>query len=74
MPDLNATNLKEVLWETLNKVKNDEITPHQAGAIAAQAREILRTVNIQLKTATQAKKKVANNVTIFAECISTEDN
>ena len=46
---LTATNLKAALWETLSEVKNGDMQPMQADSIATQSREILRTVNVQLR-------------------------
>ena len=67
MPKLSATNLKEVLWGTLNDLRNDNMLPAQADAIAAQAREILRTVKVQLQIVGQSKRKVPVDVIDFAE-------
>lgn len=64
---LNATNLKNVLWDTLNKVKTGKMEPGQADAVASQAREILRTTSVQLKVASQTNRVVANDVIDFAE-------
>lgn len=64
---LSAVNLKAALWDTLNAVKNDDILPAQGDAVAAQAREILRTVKIQLAVVGQAKRKVPTEVIEFAE-------
>lgn len=67
MNDLTATNLKDALWETLNKLRTDEIQPGQADAIAAQAREILRTTNTQLRVSAQTKRPVPAGVINFSE-------
>ena len=48
-PKLNAQNLCNALWETLHKVKDSEIHPSEADAVAAQAREILRTRRTQMQ-------------------------
>lgn len=65
--DLTATNLKEALWETLNALRNDKITCGQADAIASQAREILRTTNVQLRVSQQTKRNVPTSVIDFSE-------
>lgn len=67
MNELTATNLKQALWETLNNVKSDAMQPAQGDAIAAQAREILRTVKTQLQVCSQAKRPVPGDVIQFAE-------
>jgi hypothetical protein len=64
---LSAVNLKSVLWETLNEIKNDTMLPAQGDAIAAQAREILRTVKVQLQIVGQSKRQVPMEVIEFAE-------
>lgn len=64
---LSAKNLKAVLWDTLNAVKTDSMQPAQGDSIAAQAREILRTVKVQLQVAGQAKRVVPRDVIDFAE-------
>ena len=64
---LTATNLKDALWDTLQQVKTDSMLPAQGDAIAAQAREILRTVKVQLQVVAQAKKLVPKSVIDFAE-------
>ena len=64
---LNATNLKDALWETLQHLKENEITCGQADAIASQAREILRTTNTQLRISQQTKRNVPTSVIDFSE-------
>jgi hypothetical protein len=66
-PVLSAVNLKTALWETLQSLKSQVIQPGEGDAIAAQAREILRTVKIQLAVCGQAKRKVPQEVIDFAE-------
>ena len=65
--ELNATNLKTALWETLQDIKAGAIQPGQGDAIAAQAREILRTVKVQLQVTNQSKRSVPADVIAFAE-------
>ena len=67
MSTLNATNLKNALWDTLNKVKDGTMQPGQGDAVASQAREIIRTTSLQLRIAQQAKRSVALDVIEFAE-------
>lgn len=67
MNGLSAVNLKNALWETLNDIKADKMQPAQGDAIAAQAREILRTVKVQLQVATHTKRSVPVEVIDFAE-------
>lgn len=64
---LTATNLKEELWTTLTDLRAGTIQPGQADAIAAQAREILRTVKVQLQITSQSKRSVPVDVIEFAE-------
>jgi hypothetical protein len=67
MKNLTASSLKEALWETLNSIKTENMQPGQGDAIASQAREILRTVNTQLRVVGQAKRQVPAEVIKFAE-------
>lgn len=67
MKDLTAINLKTALWETLNGIKDGDTNPAEGDAIATQAREIMRTVNTQLRIIQQAKRNVPTEVIDFAE-------
>ena len=64
---LSAVNLKNALWETLQSIKSDDMLPAQGDAIAAQAREILRTVKVQLQVASQSKRNVPTEIIDFVE-------
>jgi hypothetical protein len=64
---LTATNLKNVLWDTLLKVKSGKMEAGQADSVASQAREILRTTTVQLKVASQSNRVIAKDVIDFAE-------
>ncbi len=66
-PELNASNLKSALWTTLQDLKTGAIQPGQGDAIASQAREILRTVKVQLQVTSQSKRSVPADVIAFAE-------
>lgn len=65
--ELTASNLKNVLWDTMTELKAGTIQPGQGDAIAAQAREILRTVRTQLMVTSQAKRSVPADVITFSE-------
>jgi hypothetical protein len=67
MKELTATNLKTALWETLNSIKTNAMLPAQGDAIAAQGREILRTVKVQLQVAQQSKRSIPAEVIAFSE-------
>lgn len=64
---LTASSLKEALWTTLNQVKSKKILPGHADAVAAQAREILRTVKVQLMVSGQTNRPVPTEVVEFSE-------
>jgi hypothetical protein len=64
---LTASSLKEALWATLNQVKSKKILPGHADAVAAQAREILRTVKVQLMVSGQTNRPVPTEVVEFSE-------
>lgn len=64
---LTASSLKDILWETLNDVKTEQMLPNRADAIAAQSREILRTIKTQLQVAGQSKRGVPQEIIEFSE-------
>jgi len=64
---LTASNLKEALWTTLNQVKSKKMIPGHADAVAAQAREILRTIRVQLQISGQTNRPVPVEVIDFSE-------
>jgi hypothetical protein len=64
---LSAVNLKVALWDTLNKLKAKKMTPGHADSVAAQAREILRTVRTQLLVSGQTGRAVPTEVVEFSE-------
>lgn len=64
---LTATNLKNALWETLQGVKSGDTKPAEADSIASQAREIIRTVKVQLQVASQTNRDVPTDVINFSE-------
>jgi hypothetical protein len=65
--ELSSSTLKQALWDTLTELRAGSIQPGQGDAIAAQAREILRTVKVQLQVTSQAKRSVPADVIIFSE-------
>jgi hypothetical protein len=67
MKNLSAVNLKDALWETLQQIKSDDMLPAQGDAIAAQAREIIRTVKVQLQVCAQSKRNVPTEIIDFVE-------
>jgi len=64
---LSAGSLRDVLWETLNDVRTNQMLPNRADAIASQAREILRTVKTQLQIASAARRGVPEDIVNFSE-------
>lgn len=48
-------------------MKSDHMLPNRADAIAAQSREILRTVKVQLQVANQSKRGVPTEIIEFSE-------
>lgn len=64
---LTASGLRDVLWETLNDVRTNQMMPNRADAIATQAREILRTVKMQISVAATSKRKLSQDVIGFSE-------
>jgi len=66
-PKLTAENLKDALWQTLNQVRSGQMDAGNADAVATQAREIVRTANLQLRVAQQTKRPVPADVLNFSE-------
>lgn len=64
--ELNAVNLKEALWETLNGLRDGSVEPGVADSVASQAREILRASRIQLNILNQANQTVSDELVSFA--------
>ncbi len=64
---LTASSLKDVLWETLTDLKTEQMLPNRADAIAAQSREILRTIKTQLQIAGQSKRGIPQEIIDFSE-------
>lgn len=65
--NLTAVNLKNILWDTINKVKSNEMTAGNADAVACQAREIIRTVRTQLMVSSQSGRPIPTEVVEFSE-------
>lgn len=64
---LTAVNLKNVLWDTLNQVKEGKMDAGAADSIATQGREIVRTINLQLQVAKQSKRQIPTEIIEFSE-------
>lgn len=64
---LTASSLKDILWETLTDLKQENMLPNRADAIAAQSREILRTIKTQMQIAGQAKRQIPTEIIEFSE-------
>jgi hypothetical protein len=67
MEKLSAVSLKNALWETLQGIKNESVLPGAGDAVASQAREILRTVKVQLQVCSQSKRNVPTEIIDFVE-------
>jgi len=66
-PELSASNLKALIWDTLQDVRNGSITTEAANSISTLTREALRVVRTQLAVATQTKRDVPIEVIKFSE-------
>ena len=64
---LNASSLRNVLWETLNDIRANQMLPNRGDAIASQAREILRTVKTQMQIASAARRGIPEDIIDFSE-------
>ena len=67
IPALKASTLKDLLWETLVDLRGNQMPANRADAIAAQAREILRTVKTQIQVTNAAKRQVPMALVEFSE-------
>lgn len=65
--ELNAKNLKEKLWNNLQGIQDGSVQLSQADGMATQAREILRTVKIELEITKQSGKSVTDKLKAFPE-------
>lgn len=63
---LNAQNLKKELWETLIEIREGKTDPKTANAIAAQARSIISTVNVEI-TLQNSLGNLSSHLKNFAE-------
>lgn len=66
MEKLNAATLKNQLWETLHGIKSGDLDAAKGDAIAAQAREILRTTKVQVTIMDKARMEVSKELVDFA--------
>lgn len=65
--ELNAKNLKEILWNNLQGLQSGEVQLSQADGMATQAREILRVVKIELEITKQSGQAVTERLKAFPE-------
>lgn len=63
---LTAVALKSTLWTLMNDVKNGKTQSAEAVAMTSSAREIVRTVRVQLQILEQARLKVNPELIAFA--------
>ena len=64
---LTSKNLKNTLWETLNEIKDGELEPSKGSAIAYQAREIVRTINTELRILDKIGAKTTKQLKDFTK-------
>jgi len=57
---VNAENLKDVLWETINEVRNGKTNTQKANAVCSSARAICAIVKIELAMAKLTGVKPTN--------------
>lgn len=60
--ELNATNLKQVLWQTLNEVRAKKIDVSTANAVALASKEIMSVVNAEIRIASMGADQFQNFV------------
>lgn len=64
---LKASELKGILWETLQKLEKREIDVATADAIAQQSREIVRVVKSQQSILQQAQENITDELIDYAK-------
>lgn len=64
--NLTAQNLKNILWNTLQGVKDGSVEISKADAIAMQSREIVRVIKSQQSIISQAKQGISNELIDYA--------
>jgi hypothetical protein len=64
---LSAVALKEILWTAMNDVRLGRLDPAAADSMATSAREILRTVKVQMAICTQSANSVPDELVDFAK-------
>ncbi len=64
--NLTGETLKDALWDTLQKVKEGGMPAATGDAVAAQAREILRTVRTQVQVCQASATQLPDHVVHFA--------
>lgn len=65
--DLNAKNLKSILWNTLQDLRSGVVEVGVADAIASQSREIVRVIKTQQAILSQAHQDVTGELKDFAK-------
>jgi hypothetical protein len=66
LQELSAVNLKNILWDTLNGLKEKTVEVAEADAIASQSREIVRVLRSQQSIIRQAGEKVTQELINYA--------
>ncbi len=67
MEKLSAKAMKDSLWDTLQAVKNKDISAAEADAIACQSREIVRVIKTQQAILRQASEGVTEELLDYAK-------
>lgn len=65
--ELNAKNLKETLWENIQQIKDGAMTPVTGHSVAAQVRELLGTVKVELEIQKQSGSQISQSLKDFCE-------
>lgn len=62
---LSAESLKNVLWETLLKVRDNEMDWRKANAISGQSCEIMRVVRTEIAVSVLTEQKPSRRLLTF---------
>ena len=64
---LSAKSLKDILWYNIRGIRDGSVQSTQADSMAAQAREILKTIRTELEINKQSGMPVSETLKSFPE-------
>lgn len=67
--ELNGANLKSILWDALQELRDGKLKKKEAESVASLAREIIKATNIQVKILDLSRRGMTDELVIFADGI-----